>query len=133
MEQCINAWPMPEVQLQINSLREAFSADLTKPFELKPSFPYNSPIDANQPSPPHEYRPPQLSGHDSSPLDQPGQVYHHTNPITPPISAGGTESKADSPAAQSLMMMASGQRHAQQLGSVPITEPGQWNPSRIFE
>ncbi|KAI9662439.1 MAG: hypothetical protein M1821_008606 [Bathelium mastoideum] len=133
MEQCINAWPMPEVQIQVNSLREAFSADLTKPFELKPSFPYSSPIDTTHPSPPRDYRSQALPGHDTSPIDQPGQVYHHTHPITPPISVGGTESKADSPAAQSLMMMASGQRHAQQLGSVPMTEPSQWNPSRIFD
>ncbi|KAF2234490.1 hypothetical protein EV356DRAFT_446659 [Viridothelium virens] len=133
MEQCINAWPMPEVQLQINSLREAFSADLAKPFELKPSFPYNSPVNVNHPSPPNDYRPAQLSTHDPSSLDQPGQVYHNAHPITPPISAGDADSKADSPAAQSLMMMATGQRHAQQIGSIPISEPSHWNPSRIFD
>ncbi|KAI9701629.1 MAG: hypothetical protein M1820_006400 [Bogoriella megaspora] len=134
MEQCISAWPMPEVQVQINSLREAFSANLAKPFEIKPSFPYSSPVDTNHPSPPHDnYRQAQLPSHDSSSLDQPGQVYHHSNPITPPISTGDAESKADSPAAQSLMMMATGQRQAQQMGAVPMSEPSQWNPSRIFD
>ena len=34
---------MPEVVTQIDGLRAAFSANLHKPFELKPSFPYGTP------------------------------------------------------------------------------------------
>ena len=50
---------MPDMQRQIDSMREAFSADLRKPFVLKPSFPYGSPSpSASHPSPPHQ----QLSG-----------------------------------------------------------------------
>jgi hypothetical protein len=59
-----------------------------------------------------------------------------THPISPPISAGGVESKSDSPAA-SLVMMASGQRVPQQQQSisngVSMVDPSAWNPSRIFE
>lgn len=47
----MHAWPMPEVQKQIDSIREAFSADTRRPFVLKPSFPYGSPHTANRLSP----------------------------------------------------------------------------------
>jgi len=44
--------------------------------------------------------------------------------------------KSDSPAVQSLVMMATGQRIPQQqtiTNSVPMVDPSTWNPSRIFE
>ncbi|KIW04048.1 hypothetical protein, variant [Verruconis gallopava] len=47
LEQVIPHWPLPEVQAQVNSLREAFSADTSKPFDLKPSFPFGSPSAQN--------------------------------------------------------------------------------------
>lgn len=54
----MNAWPMPEMQRQIDSMREAFSADLRKPFELKPSFPYGSPSPTtSHASPPRQQLP----------------------------------------------------------------------------
>ncbi|KAI4149488.1 MAG: hypothetical protein L6R39_002497 [Caloplaca ligustica] len=43
LENCTAAWPMPEMQASIDALREAFSADTSQPFRLKPSFPYGSP------------------------------------------------------------------------------------------
>ena len=43
LEQCSNSWPVPQMQVQIDSLRQAFSADLDKPFELKANFPFGSP------------------------------------------------------------------------------------------
>lgn len=43
---------MPEMQAQIDSLRLAFSADVNRPFELKPTFPYGSPSEPYHPSPP---------------------------------------------------------------------------------
>ena len=42
LEHCILS-AMPEVQIQINTLREAFSLDTTKPFELKPTLGLRSP------------------------------------------------------------------------------------------
>jgi len=134
LETCAPSFPMPEMQQQVNSLRQAFSADVSKPFELKPTFPYGSPQTVPQSSPPsHQgsYRTRQPSH--PSPLEQPGQVNYHAHPITPPISASGHESKADSPVAQSLVMMASGQRAPQPTSGIQIPESVQWNPQRIFE
>jgi hypothetical protein len=134
LETCGPSFPMPEMQAQVNSLRQAFSADITKPFEMKPSFPFGSPQVAPQSSPlsnQGSYR----SRHPSqaSPLEQPGQVnYHHAHPITPPISASDRVTKADSPVAQSLVMMASGQRAPSNAG-MHMQETAQWNPQRIFE
>lgn len=125
---------MPEMHQQVNNLRVAFSADTTKPFELKPSFPFGSPHVAAQTSPasnPGSYRPRLPSQH--SPLDHPGQINYHTHPITPPMSATENDTKADSPVAQSLVMMASGQRAPQPSAGMQMQEPVQWNPQRIFE
>ncbi|KAF2836339.1 hypothetical protein M501DRAFT_940292 [Patellaria atrata CBS 101060] len=134
LEQCTPSWPMSEMHDQVNALREAFSVDLSKPFELKPSFPYGSPGAPNHPSPPLSndgtYRG-RGSGQDLS-LEQPGQVTYHAHPITPPISATDTDSKADSPAVQSLAMMSTGQRQPSS-SSIQLQEPAQWNPTRIFD
>jgi len=133
LETVAPSWPMPEMQEQIANLRQAFSADVTKPFDLKVTFPFGSPQVPPQSSP--------TSNHGSyrsrlpsqnSPLNQPGQVNYHAHPITPPISASDHSTKADSPVAQSLVMMASGQRAPQPAGS-RMQEPVQWNPQRIFE
>ncbi|KAF2707536.1 hypothetical protein K504DRAFT_383460 [Pleomassaria siparia CBS 279.74] len=134
LETCTPAWPMPEMHQQVNTLRQAFSADVTKPFELKPSFPFGSPQVLAQSSPisnEGSYR----SRHPSqqSPLEHPGQVHYHTHPITPPISASDHDLKADSPVAQSLVMMASGQRTVQPSSGMPMQESVQWNPQRIFD
>ncbi|KAF2146863.1 uncharacterized protein K452DRAFT_218581 [Aplosporella prunicola CBS 121167] len=132
LEQCIPNWPLPEMQAQVNNLREAFSADLNKPFELKASFPLGSPAINTNPSPISEggYR--RNTGHDPS-LEQPGQVNYTNHPISPPISASGTDPKADSPVVQSLVMMAAGQRQPQPSTTMQNQEPVQWNPTRLFD
>lgn len=87
LERCIADWPMPEVEAQIHGLREAFSANLSRPFELKPSFPYGSPSERGRS--PEERRlsenPPQM------PAGQNAQMYTNSYPqsaiyATPPIS-----------------------------------------------
>jgi len=143
LEKCTSSWPMPDMQQQIDALREAFSADTRKPFVLKPSFPYGSP--GPNMSPPRanaQYR--QAGGHHGS-IDQnvehqhvqPQQHVSYTNhPITPPISAGGVaDTKSDSPAAQSLVMMAAQRAPQPQpaTSGVQMPDPGSWNPARIFE
>lgn len=135
LETCTPAWPMPEMHQQVNNLRQAFSADITKPFELKPTFPFGSPQVAPQSSPPisHDGSYRSRLPSQQSPLDQPGQVNYHTHPITPPISASDRDPKADSPVAQSLVMMATGQRAPQATSGMQMQEPVQWNPQRIFE
>jgi len=60
----------------------------------------------------------------------------YTNhPISQPISAGGVDTKSDSPAVQSLVMIASGQRAPQQSMSsgLPMADSSGWNPAVIFE
>ena len=144
LEKCASSWPMPDMQQQIDALREAFSADTRKPFVLKPSFPYGSPATSvTTTTPPRrhaQYR--QASTHTSS-MDQnlehhhaPQQQVSYTHqPISPPISAGGVDTKSDSPAVQSLVMMATGHRAAEQpiTNGVQMADPTAWNPSRIFE
>ena len=125
---------MPEMHQQVDTLRQAFSADTSKPFELKASFPFGSPQVPAQASPMSNegtYRPRLPS--QQSPLEQPGQINYHAHPITPPISASDRDTKADSPVAQSLVMMASGQRAPAPAHGMQMQEPAQWNPQRIFE
>ncbi|KAH6638458.1 hypothetical protein C7974DRAFT_306488 [Boeremia exigua] len=134
LETCAPSFPMPEMQAQVNSLRQAFSADITKPFELKPTFPFGSPQVAPQSSPLSSqgaYRPRHPSH--PSPMEQPGQINYHAHPITPPISASDLGSKTDSPVAQSLVMMASGQRAPQTNAGMHMQDNVQWNPQRIFD
>lgn len=145
LEKCSSLWPMPDMQQQIDALREAFSADVRKPFVLKPSFPYGSPGAPLRASPPvtsSPYR--QATSHPSSiesslehqHAQQPHVSYtHHPHPISPPISAGGVDPKSDPPAAQSLAVMSTGQRVPQlpMSSGVPMPDTSGWNPSIIFE
>jgi hypothetical protein len=140
LEKCTSSWPMPDMQQQIDALREAFSADIRKPFVLKPSFPYSSPPPHNtSPRGNAQYRQANTQGPSQASLEQqhvPQQQVSYTHhPISPPISAGGVDTKSDSPAVQSLVMMATGQRGPQQPvpTGVPMADPSTWNPSRIFE
>ncbi|RDL33170.1 Uncharacterized protein BP5553_08609 [Venustampulla echinocandica] len=145
LEKCTSSWPMPDMQQQIDALRQAFSADIRKPFVLKPSFPYGSPgapVNTTPPRPNHQYR--NLGAHAVT-LDQQNIGHQHTqpsqpvsypnHPISPPISAGGiTDTKSDSPAAQSLMMMGSQRGPQQSMASgVPTVESSSWNPTRLFD
>ena len=139
LEKCTSSWPMPDMQQQIDALREAFSADTRKAFVLKPSFPYGSPGAPVNSTPPRPVQYRQASTHGSQQnLEQqhaPQQVSYTAHPISPPISAGGVDTKSDSPAVQSLVMMATGQRgpQAPMSSGVPMPDQSTWNPSRIFE
>lgn len=107
LETCSPSFPMPEMQQQVNNLRQAFSADISKTFELKSSFPFGSPQVAPQSSPLSNhgsYRPRHLSH--PSPLEQ---------------------------SAQSLVIMAPGQRTLQSGSGTQMPETVQWNPQRIFD
>ena len=135
----MSAWPMADMQRQIDSVREAFSADIRKPFVLKPSFPYGSPQSSTHSSPPRQtYRPElprsgSIDQHIDGRIPLP-QVSYINHPITPPVSVSPMDSNSDSPDVQSLAMMTS---NAQQPGamqhSMPLTDAPAWNPSRIFE
>lgn len=137
----MEAWHMPELQKQVDAVREAFSADTRKPFALKPSFPYGSPHPSNQSSPPRlqtGYRP------GASPLDQQQQRqlevqnYQQMNfaghPISPPISAG-PDAKSESPGVQAggLVMMSQGSQASGMQQNMTISDAPAWNPARLFE
>ncbi|KAH6619263.1 hypothetical protein B0J18DRAFT_239553 [Chaetomium sp. MPI-SDFR-AT-0129] len=125
LEKCMSAWPMPDMQKQIDSVREAFSADTRKPFVLKPSFPYGSPHSVTHPSPPGRTLDSQI---------QHPQVSYTNHPLTP-VSVGPQDAKGDSPVVQSLTTM--GSVHGSQASGVsqtlPLSEAPSWNPSRIFD
>ncbi|KAI9765464.1 MAG: hypothetical protein M1835_007375 [Candelina submexicana] len=132
LEQCTSSWPMPDMQIQIDALREAFSADIRKPFVLKPTFPYGSPPRVRtSPISSMHYASQGSSRHPS--MDQASQINYHTQPLTPPISAGATDTTEGSPAVQSLVLMAREQTQEHPISSsVPVTGPTTWNPSQIF-
>ncbi|VUC35822.1 unnamed protein product [Clonostachys rosea] len=138
MEKVMEVWAMPELRQQVEAVREAFSADMRKPFVLKPSFPYGSPHPSNSstsPNRPHGYRPEfGRTGSMDQHLDAQNaqNVSYIGHPISPPVSIGTTDSKGDSPAGQPLMMMSqSGPTPG--LQSMPLAEQPAWNPNRIFE
>jgi hypothetical protein len=72
-----------EMQAQINALRQAFSADVNQPFELKPTLGLRSPTMENHPTP---------SSTNSDPvrppgLDQPSWTLTGPDPVTPETTA----------------------------------------------
>jgi hypothetical protein len=132
---------MPELQKQVDAVREAFSADTRKPFALKPSFPYGSPHPSTQSSPPRlptGYRP------GASPMDQAQQrqlevqnyqsLNYTGHPISPPISAG-PDGKSESPGVQTggLVMMSQGSQASGMQQNLSLSDPPAWNPARLFE
>ncbi|KAF7629811.1 hypothetical protein F9C07_2287458 [Aspergillus flavus] len=130
LERCSSAWPMPEMQAQIDSLRLAFSADVNRPFELKPTFPYGSPSEPYHPSPPpldSQYQPhvSQVSG------GVRGRVGYNPYPITPPISASTEDSKSDCSQLHSLGMMPPQPVSSQSLNA-PLVDENSWDPTRII-
>ncbi|KAG9245733.1 hypothetical protein BJ878DRAFT_418599 [Calycina marina] len=134
LEKCSSSWPMPDMQHQVDALREAFSADTRKPFVLKPSFPYHSPGPAHLR--PQGYNQPSSGGQRTLEHHaQPSHVSYTNIPISPPISAGGMDTKSDSPALQSLAMIAASQRAPQQSmpSGVPMTDSTGWDPAAIFD
>ncbi|QPG95259.1 hypothetical protein C2857_007915 [Epichloe festucae Fl1] len=141
METIMESWPMPDLQKQVDAIREAFSADIRRPFVLKPSFPYGSPHPSNRPSPPRAniafqgasvHRAGSMDHQHLGPSNQ--QVSYISHPITPPVSVGPLDNRSDSPAVQSLVMMPhDGQAPDMQQNMGLGNNPPTWNPARIFE
>lgn len=135
LENCTSAWPMPEMQTQIDALREAFSADTNRPFELKKSFPFASPSSNGlQPSPPLDngHPPPMLTRHESH--GRVNQVPYHTQPITPPVSAGfDMPEDVTLPSASMSMMKHESQQHIPMPASSLGASQAEWNPTPIFK
>ncbi|GAB0143977.1 hypothetical protein EsHS_00004474 [Epichloe bromicola] len=137
METIMESWPMPDLQKQVDAIREAFSADIRRPFVLKPSFPYGSPHPPNRPCPPtfqgaSLHRAGSMDHQHLGPSNQ--HVSYTSHPITPPVSVGPLDSRSDSPAVQSLVMMPhDGQAPDMQQNMALGNNPPTWNPARIFE
>lgn len=134
LERCISVWPMPHVRGQIDALREAFSADTSKPFVLKRSFPYSSP--ALQVQKTSLYNTPYTTQPRSEPTmggsqQQQPQLEYMTHPISPPLSTGGLKPKEESPIA--LVDQSREPQHHHVPSTVPMMDTTTWNPSRIFE
>lgn len=128
---------MPEMQAQINQLREAFSADVNRPFELKRGFPFESPSPSAhglQPSPPLDMniQHPMLTRHES--LGHQNHVPYHAAPMTPPISSAGLsfEDSKDGLMSGSMQMMASSQQQAMPMHTSTMSIGQEWNPTPII-
>ena len=138
LESCMEVNPMEDTRAQIESLREAFSADVQKPFTLKPSFPYGSPIAPFAPSPPGDashshFDPP------APPAPQNQSMEHQQtpsqfdfNPLTPPISAGLDEAKEGPLAVTNVPMMPPAAQESYSGGHLD-DECMSWNPTRLFQ
>lgn len=139
LERCISEWPMPEVEAQIHGLRAAFSADLTKPFDLKPTFPYGTPSE-------HSKSPEERRSSESRHLFQNSQEQHfyqqsmqHSPYIpTPPVSAGTTTQAQTPQFRHDYNGDQTGQQYHHQIPPTGdthnvITPTEQWNPTPIID
>lgn len=106
---------------------------------LKPSFPYGSPHLSTRSSPrqgtPNYRHGIGRAGSLDQQLDPHGAqtVSYISHPITPPMSTGALDSKSDSPAAQSLVMIPQGTQGSGMPQSLALPDQPTWNPARIFE
>jgi len=133
LETVMAAWPMPEMQRQVDAIREAFSADVRKPFMLKPSFPYSSPTMSHSATPPRSspaYNRPMMDrgGLGPQPNSIVTQISFPSQPMTPPTSDSPPDIKNTSP-----MMMFSAGPNSSMPPALPLTDAPAWNPAPIFE
>lgn len=154
LERCISAWPMTETEAQINALRAAFSADVTKPFELRESFPLGTPSEQSGPSPvPQSAPPPQPSILELQQQTANAYIPQHLQLntmrgqppylATPPISAySATDSKPQTPIYPSPYELPEHTQYPTMPTSTggyypqPTSAPGselQWNPTPIIQ
>lgn len=124
-----------DMKMQIEGLLEAFSADRSKPFELKASFPFGSPSEPLRPSPPPPYQQSATLAHDPY-RSQRTQSYSF-QPITPPISATPRDSSLTSPYTHPNLT-AVGDHHETQYPTeytqqaYASVEEQPWNPTPIL-
>ena len=128
LEQCTSAWPMPDLQKQIDALRMAFSADINRPFELKPSFPYSSPSEGYESSPPLDVQYQSQLPPDHS-FESQQQIQFQS--ITPPVSTGHRDSNKNSPQMQQTMGLMPTSL-PQGSGAMSQQQMPEWDPSRLM-
>ena len=123
LEQCSNSWPVPQVQEQVQILRQAFSADLNKPFELKQNFPFGSPRASSDTSPPptdaaYQSHP----GHSHASRHQ-GYANAYEASVTPPRTTATAFNGQD---------VVSSAAYAGTDGSCTQAAGDRWDPSGVF-
>lgn len=130
LEKSSSAFPVPEIQAQIDALRLAFSADVNRPFELRQSFPYGSPSESQKSSPPldPQYQP----MFNQTPNAVPKRVGYSMHPITPPVSAGAEDSKPDPLQLQSLGMVPAHPIPCHSM-DMPLVDEHSWDPTSIIQ
>lgn len=136
LERCATDWQMPEVEAQINGLRAAFSADLRKPFELRPSFPYGTPSDQSKSPEERRASEPQYSTQRAQNNTYVPDAHHGSYYATPPASARPGSTPHEQPFyRQAIADQQNHQYHAMPPTSNPQpvapTEP--WNPTPIID
>lgn len=140
VETVMGAWMMVDLHKQINAIREAFSADVSKPFVLKSTFPYGSPPPSNDSSPS------QASKSHGSARDQRESIRQQleaavspkakqpNRSLSPPPSADHGEGIQDSPSGHpSFVISPEGRFCSLQQGVNLPANQSTWNPARIFE
>lgn len=130
LEKCSSAFPVPEIQAQIDALRVAFSADVNRPFELRPSFPYGSPSESHKSSPPLDSQ--YQSLFHQTPNTVQNRLGYNMHPITPPISAGPEDSKPDPLQLQSLGMVPAHPVSSHPM-DMPLVDENSWDPTSIIQ
>lgn len=143
----------PEVQIQISSLREAFSQDTNRAFELKMNLGLRSPSVESQPTPPDGQQaqqggvghPPPAWAHlqdagaskTLSPTNEYTPPYDTTpaQPTLPFTSSSYSVSSQGAYAPQSIGQVTSAPSQGYSLDPVPSTEQTTplWDPSGIFQ
>ena len=133
LEICTSAWPMPDMLRQIDALREAFSADTSKPFELKSSFPYGSPSTNLHLTPPQDANYQHLQFSRQTSHEQTAQAHFHSPMMTPPVTVDLDEQDTHIPPAPLSMMTNEQPESLSMPTNSTETDEAAWNPTRIFE
>lgn len=138
LEKCIAEWPMPEVREQIDNLRAAFSADMSKPFSLRSSFPYGTPSSGSHSpggrrssEPPQQRAGVQMDSSFQPPVLQHSYSYQYTTSADPITGNDGSFPDYNQDPGNRYHALPS----AEHSGAMP--SPGeqaqQWNPTPIID
>ena len=134
LETCSSAWPMPEMQSQIDALREAFSADTSQSFQLRRNFPSVSPTGHLQPTPQPDIKFTSLSRQTSH--EQNINLQYQSHPLTPPISAGFEEAAKDHQFKTPSITMLPSHHQTDAMPTLKRSvsqDQSNWNPSQLFD
>lgn len=129
---------MPEVEAQINGLRAAFSADMTKPFDLKPTFPFGTPSEHSKSPEERRSSEPQSQFQNIQPQQQFYQqsMQHASYFPTPPVSTGPTAHPHATQFRHDYNQDHASQQYQPMLPTAnanPVIAPEQWNPTPIID